>query len=562
MHKKLTPSLVLIGLIASLAACGPRVVAEPETTASAPSQAPASETSHPTSSPIPALETSASAATPSPLPAASEAPLTFDCDTAREITVGDCRALVALFKSTNGASWKEHPGWFETDDPCYWYGVTCEAGHVTELVLSGNSLSGSLPVELRDLAHLRVIRIFDNHLSGSLSPELGRLSSLVELDLARNRFSGEIPAELGRLTKLNWLNLSGNELRGTIPAQLGALGQLNYLNLASNLLSGSIPGALGNLKYLNNLDLSHNQLSGSIPDELVHIPDSSWLDLSYNELSEAVPDEWATQSIDDAPARVGPSVPRLWGNQLEGTITASNGSSTEVLFEGIRFRFPSSLAESVWPQIVASPPLAPGESWWGNDPPHYALSFASRSGPEALQRTWGTWFLLPPQIKVYPVSGLESDELTRAQVEGLRELLETKPASPANEIPVLPLINAAQVFRAQVRYLDFQNGSGVRFITQYRQDPGPVTDEEIFYTFQGLSDDGAYYVVASFPLATAVLPDTLAMESQEFREFEKKNYEEYLKEQVDILDALSSGEFDPDLAILDQLVASLEIQPR
>jgi hypothetical protein len=29
-----------------------------------------------------------------------------------------------------------------------------------------------------------------------------------------------------------------------------------------------------------------------------------------------------------------------------------------------------------------------------------------------------------------------------------------------------------------------------------------------------------------------------------------------------VLDALPSGEFEPDLAILDQIVASLEVQPQ
>lgn len=560
MDNKFINSLLVIGLVATLAACSPQGIAEPATNVPEPSQAAASETSVPTPSQVPASETTEPS--PSPGPASSEAPVEFDCDTAREITVWDCRALVALFESTHGASWKENPGWLEVDTPCYWYGVTCEAGHVTELVLFDNGLSGSLPVELGDLTHLRVIRMFNNQLSGSLSPKLGRLSSLMELDLARNQLSGEIASELSNLTNLTWLNLSGNELSGAIPAKLGNLKQLNYLNLASNRLSGSIPGELGKLKNLSTLDLSHNQLSSSISAELVQLPNTSWLDLSHNQLSGAVPDEWVTGSIDEAPARGGLSSPRLWGNQLEGTITASNEPSTEVFFEGIRFRYFSSLAESVWPQIVASPPPAPGESWWGSDPPHFSLSFASLTGPRSFRRYWGTWLLLPPQIRVYPVAGLESGEFTRGRVEALRELLEAKPASPADEIPVMPLINAAQVFRVQVRYLDFQNGRGVRFITQYRQDAGPVTDEEIFYTFQGLTDDGAYYVVASFPLSTDILPDTLDFESQAFREFEKKNYEEYMKEQVDMLDALPSGQFEPDLAILDQIVTSLEIQPQ
>ena len=550
MDNKFINFLVVIGLIASLAACGPARpvgIAEPETTASAPSQAPATEST------IPA---------PSPLPALSEASVAFDCQSVSEIPSSECEALVALFESTHGANWKENPGWLESDTPCSWYGVTCEDGHVTQLVLFDNGLSGPLPAELENLTNLRVIRMFNNQLSGSLSPKLGRLSSLMELDLGRNEFSGEIPAELGSLTNLTWLWLSGNELSGAIPAQLGDLEQLKQLNLASSRLSGSIPGELGKLKNLEGLDLSHNQLSGSIPAELVNLTNTYWLDLSYNQLSGALPDEWVTGSIDEVPETDSVSAPRLWGNLLEGTILASNDPSTDVLFEGIRFRYPSSVVESVWPEVVAGAPPTPGGAEWEGDPAHYSLTFASLSGPAAFQRYWGTWLQLPPQIRVYPVAGMESNEFIRTRIEGLRTLLETKPDSPADEIPVLPWINAAQVFRAQVRYLDFQNGGGVRFITQYRQDPAPVTDDEIFYTFQGLTDDGAYYVLASFPLSTDVLTDTLDFESQAFREFEQKNYEEYLQEQVDMLDALSSGQFEPDLAILDQIVASLEIQPQ
>src|SRR5215216_12980 len=101
MHNKFMNSLVVIGLIASLAACRPArpgTVAEPETAAPASAASPAagSETSVPTASEVPASETSI--ATPSQLPASDEAPIAFDCDSAREIAVWDCRALVALFQ--------------------------------------------------------------------------------------------------------------------------------------------------------------------------------------------------------------------------------------------------------------------------------------------------------------------------------------------------------------------------------------------------------------------------------------------------------------------------------
>jgi len=85
--------------------------------------------------------------------------------------------------------------------------------------------------------------------------------------------------------------------------------------------------------------------------------------------------------------------------------------------------------------------------------------------------------------------------------------------------------------------------------------PAP-SEAPVVFDCQSVSE-----IASSECQALVALPDTLDFESQAFREFEQKNYEEYLKEQVDMLDALPSGQFEPDLAILDQIVASLEIQP-
>ena len=147
-------------------------------------------------------------------------------------------------------------------------------------------------------------------------------------------------------------------------------------------------------------------------------------------------------------------------------------------------------------------------------------------------------------------------ELARAEIETLQSLLETRPPAPENEIPLLPLINAAQVFHTQVKYLDFQNGRGVRFITQYSQDVAPVTNQNIFYSFQGLTQDGAYYVAAYFPIAADGLSDELEIEDWEAF---NAGYQDYLSETVSHLDALSSHEFEPDLALPDSVIQSLVV---
>src|SRR5690606_24028253 len=63
-------------------------------------------------------------------------------------------------------------------------------------------------------------------------------------------------------------------------------------------------------------------------------------------------------------------------------------------------------------------------------------------------------------------------------------------------LPMLPAIPASQVFRIQPTLVDFEGGRGVRYLTYYTQAPSPITDRDIFYTFQGVTDDGAYYISA------------------------------------------------------------------
>ncbi|MEN8218814.1 MAG: hypothetical protein ABFS56_21060 [Pseudomonadota bacterium] len=53
--------------------------------------------------------------------------------------------LIAFYYSTNGANWTRNDGWNVTNTPCSWYGVLCSGGHVSEINLYYNSLTGSIP---------------------------------------------------------------------------------------------------------------------------------------------------------------------------------------------------------------------------------------------------------------------------------------------------------------------------------------------------------------------------------------------------------------------------------
>ena len=108
--------------------------------------------------------------------------------------VSQREALVALYNATNGDGWRKNQNWL-TDAPLdSWYGVTTNGdGHVTEVVLLANELTGVL------------------------APELATLHAIEHLDLSSNySLTGRIPSAFGRLAKLRTLELGWCDLSGPI----------------------------------------------------------------------------------------------------------------------------------------------------------------------------------------------------------------------------------------------------------------------------------------------------------------------------------------------------------
>ncbi|SMB81537.1 hypothetical protein [Deinococcus hopiensis] len=117
------------------------------------------------------------------------------------------------------------------------------------------------------------------------------------------------------------------------------------------------------------------------------------------------------------------------------------------------------------------------------------------------------------ELNVYPVAGLLAQypglrEGVRTEIGSLKALLAERPAPKAirGELPFLPLPFAGQVLNAAVKYLDFPGGRGVRYLVAYSQDASPLSRERVFYTFQGLTNDGKHYVSLQYPVSLKELP--------------------------------------------------------
>jgi hypothetical protein len=478
----------------------------------------------------------------------------FDCASVNQIPSAECAALVALYNSTNGPDWADNSRWLTPDTPCTWYGINCTGGHITDISLSYNQLTGYLPPELGNLSRLRVLGLLDNRLHGPIPAELGKLSELVSIEISVNQLTGPLPAELSNLPNLQTLSLSKNQLSGSIPTTLGNIKSLDSLDLSHNQFSGVIPAELGNLVNLTQLYLSNNQLSGVIPIELGDLKKLHELDLSYNQLSGSIP-EFITQ-LDQR---------TLWGNQLEGTITANRQAPFTVDYMGVHFTADPSLASSIWPELIpATPDLEglEGPSFWSATPEHLRFIFADPHLSPG-RRRMGLNLAAEAQIFVFPLAELaEINPLVHTQIETLQNLLAERRTVPAGELPLLPVVNSAQVFHAQAQYLVFGNIQGLRFISQHSQDPRPIMlSQELFYTFQGFTDDGAYYLAAFFPVTTTFLPDAITEVNLAVINDSEASYAAYLSETTAKLDQLPPAEFTPDITSLDAVVTSLRLEP-
>ncbi len=223
----------------------------------------------------------------------------------------DRETLIAIYNATDGPNWTIQDNWLSEEPIRTWFGITTnEMDRITRLHLANVGMTGPIPAEFGQLAHLDSLSIEVNDLTGSIPVELGQLERLELMNLSGNQLTGPIPAELGQLTSLKEMYLGVNRLSGTIPPELGQMSNIDRLALNNNDLSGSIPAELGQLTNLESFSLNNNNLTGNIPAEIGQLTKLRGLYLSENELEGTVPGE------------IG-SLPRLSIMKLDGNADLS-----------------------------------------------------------------------------------------------------------------------------------------------------------------------------------------------------------------------------------------------
>ncbi len=246
----------------------------------------------------------------------------------------------------------------------------------------------------------------------------------------------------------------------------------------------------------------------------------------------------------------------------EAEITSIPAEAIEMDLAGLADTF----TWSVQPGFPAQP--GPGG---GGMPPHILLTFDGETPEEAVTNNNQRMYIFPAQayIDLYNAQGssLVEDQVTRlsqliAEADDRQEL-------PESPMPLLPPPDSFMDRWAQFRDLDFGIGRGVRYVSDSpnRQEIGPWTNETSGYYYEGLTDNGVFYVSLYWPVATESLPNTpddvppdvMAVAT------DPETYPTYLQETKDTLNELDPSAWTPNLASLDTMVASLtfptEVEP-
>ncbi|MBI9049459.1 MAG: hypothetical protein JEZ00_08565 [Anaerolineaceae bacterium] len=218
-----------------------------------------------------------------------------------------------------------------------------------------------------------------------------------------------------------------------------------------------------------------------------------------------------------------------------------------VNFEDVSFCYAPSLASGV--NSIIEPQEISEMSENFNSPEHILFEFQGYQLTPTFHE---------PVIHIYPIQAYTSiNPFTQDRINELQTLLSQKPETP-NNIPFLPQWNAGQMFSTQKAYIQFANGEGIRFLTQYGQSYWPINNEDLFYTFQGITNDGQYYISAILPISNPELPASGETWPGDLTHL-GETYDVYIENMNILLYSQSDDSFAPTLTLLDDMIRSISI---
>lgn len=246
---------------------------------------------------------------------------------------------------------------------------------------------------------------------------------------------------------------------------------------------------------------------------------------------------------------------------IRGSFAQPGETQKEVLYKNISFLLDPGLAKDYVAETVAAVRLETStDKPDGVAPEHVVVRF--RGSPV---RNDSPGDDAAPAIFFYPIAEARDGKFTddfppvRQAADDLKTYLSRRSHSADEPIPFLPWGDLNQAFIAKRKTVRFRNGRGVLFLTQYDQEQLPVNNGALVYTFQGLTDDNAWYISAVFPVSAPGLPPTAeGVSDSKF----SRDYKVYVAGVAERLEKLSAKSYTPNLALLDNIVRSIRVLGR
>lgn len=226
------------------------------------------------------------------------------------------------------------------------------------------------------------------------------------------------------------------------------------------------------------------------------------------------------------------------------------GEMTVIESNNLIVKLPVEVAESA--SIIVIPEQEPNEIMPGFElPEHRLINFIGYEISEHFHT---------PVIHILPVDETtEISQYASINISTLQYLLENPEIDLDEEefLPFLPVFNAAQIFNALPERIETENGQGIRYLALYSQAFAGIDNYNIFYTYQGLSADGKYYIAAVLPINSSLLPEMIS--TQEELDELTQDYQAYIADVEEEMEKENGGVLTPSLEALDAMIRSLKI---
>lgn len=237
-----------------------------------------------------------------------------------------------------------------------------------------------------------------------------------------------------------------------------------------------------------------------------------------------------------------PRLPVL-DSMIESLLVEPRDLSLGITPEDVSYVLPESIAPSLIGEVLDVEPFS---------------TFSGESGPPVLRFAFGGQATyMANNVMIYPVALTE--ELGILNFDELRRILDERPSSP--DVPYFPRTGTGRFFEIRPEYIDFQNGSGVRYLADFLQEIDVFVPD---YIFVGLTDDNAYYVIVSRGLELPALRTSPDLEP--YNQMLQSNYTQFMEEfdtyqplALNILETAPAEDFVPSLNDFDDFVRSLRI---